>query len=95
MPRFAATLTGLTLLLAVALAGPVQAKTKSSSSGDKPASSKVKKASGESAKSSKSGKSGKIKFMEGSAETTKERSTRLLRECKGRANAGACEGYTR
>ena len=36
-----------------------------------------------------------IKFLPGSQETTKERSTRLLRECKGAVNAGACEGYTR
>ncbi|MDI1275234.1 hypothetical protein [Polaromonas sp.] len=34
------------------------------------------------------------KFMPGSQETAKERSTRLKRECKGRVNAGACEGYT-
>jgi hypothetical protein len=29
----------------------------------------------------------------GYGETTKERDRRLLRECKGRANAGACEGF--
>jgi hypothetical protein len=34
------------------------------------------------------------KFMPGSQETTRERSARLKRECKGRVNAGACEGYT-
>lgn len=34
------------------------------------------------------------KFIPGSQETAKERSTRLKRECKGRVNAGACEGYT-
>lgn len=34
------------------------------------------------------------KFMPGSQETARERSTRLKRECKGRVNAGACEGYT-
>ena len=28
-----------------------------------------------------------------SQETTKERERRLLRECKGRPNAGACEGF--
>ena len=28
-------------------------------------------------------------------ETRKERDQRLLRECKGRPNAGACEGYAR
>ena len=34
------------------------------------------------------------KFIPGSAETTAERDRRLLRECKGRVNAGACAGYT-
>ena len=34
------------------------------------------------------------KFIPGSRESAKERSTRLKRECKGRVNAGACEGYT-
>jgi hypothetical protein len=29
----------------------------------------------------------------GNGETTPERDRRLLRECKGRPNAGACEGY--
>ena len=29
----------------------------------------------------------------GSAETRAERDKRLARECKGRPNAGACEGY--
>jgi hypothetical protein len=38
---------------------------------------------------------GKIpKILPSSQETTKERSARLKRECKGRVNAGACEGYT-
>jgi hypothetical protein len=37
----------------------------------------------------------KVKYIRGSEETTSERSTRLKRECKGRVNAGACEGYTR
>lgn len=35
------------------------------------------------------------KFVPGSQETTKERSSRLQRECKGGVNAGACAGYTR
>lgn len=35
------------------------------------------------------------KFSSGSQETTKERSARLQRECKGGVNAGACAGYTR
>jgi hypothetical protein len=37
----------------------------------------------------------KVKYVRGSEESTSERSTRLKRECKGRVNAGACEGYTR
>lgn len=32
---------------------------------------------------------------QGSAETPAQRERRLRRECKGRPNAGACEGYTR
>jgi hypothetical protein len=39
-------------------------------------------------------KQGSTKFLPGSQETRKERSERLKRECKGRVNAGACEGYT-
>ncbi len=34
-------------------------------------------------------------FYEGSSETKTQRERRLLRECKGKPNAGACEGYTR
>lgn len=34
-----------------------------------------------------------VKFEKGSGETTAERDRRLLRECKGRPNAGACLGY--
>jgi hypothetical protein len=34
------------------------------------------------------------RFLNGSAESSKERDHRLLRECKGRPNAGACAGYT-
>lgn len=55
-------------------------------SGDKPAAS---------AKNKKTGASGQVKFLPGSAETVKERSLRLKRECQGQVNAGACAGYTR
>jgi hypothetical protein len=34
------------------------------------------------------------KFIRGSEESPKARIERLKRECKGRVNAGACEGYT-
>jgi hypothetical protein len=37
----------------------------------------------------------KTTFSSGSQETSKERSARLQRECKGGVNAGACAGYTR
>lgn len=35
----------------------------------------------------------RVKFDKGSGETAAERDRRLLRECKGRPNAGACLGY--
>ena len=37
----------------------------------------------------------KTTFSSGSQETTKERTARLQRECKGAVNAGACAGFTR
>ena len=43
----------------------------------------------------KGGSGSKAKFDSGSAETKKERTARLTRECKGQVNAGACSGYTR
>ena len=46
---------------------------------------KEKKASGK--------KGGGVTFYEGSGETRAERERRLMRECKGRPNAGLCEGY--
>lgn len=40
-------------------------------------------------------KGGGVTFNDGSAESRGERDKRLMRECKGRSNSGACEGYTR
>jgi hypothetical protein len=40
-------------------------------------------------------KTSKPKSDKGYGETLQERERRLLRECKGRPNAGACEGYVR
>ena len=37
---------------------------------------------------------GKTKFDRGSAESPEQRDKRLLRECRGRPNSGACMGYT-
>lgn len=53
------------------------------------------KADKKAAKATATGHVGKVTFLRGSEETAQERSTRLKRECKGRVNAGACEGYTR
>ena len=45
-------------------------------------------------KKQNSGESSQERIHRGSAESTAERDKRLLRECKGRPNAGACAGYT-
>jgi hypothetical protein len=46
-------------------------------------------------KKAKGTKAGGVSFHEGSAETRAERERRLMRECKGRPNAGLCEGFAR
>ena len=46
-------------------------------------------------KKTKSSKSIKVKHYSGSAEGTKDRERRLLRECRGQVNAGACAGLTK
>jgi len=49
-----------------------------------------------SAKTSKKAPSTSVRFMEApSSENAAAREKRLRRECLGRANAGACLGYTR
>jgi hypothetical protein len=45
------------------------------------------------AKKPKPAKAPKPPSHKGSAESKAERDKRLLRECRGRPNAGACEGY--
>lgn len=71
--------------------GSAHAQSQPTEAGDKPAKTKPKK---KVAKTAVAGQGGKVKFMPGSGETAQQRSTRLKRECKGRVNAGACEGYT-
>ncbi len=73
------------MFMAAALIGSAHASASPSDPGRKTVSTKAKK---------KAGSGGQIRFLPGSAETIKERSTRLKRECKGRVNAGACAGYT-
>ncbi|MEO6319516.1 MAG: hypothetical protein ABIR56_02505 [Polaromonas sp.] len=73
------------MLMAVALGFGAHAQASSPDAGSKAAATKARKTTGA---------SGQVKFLPGSEETTKERSTRLKRECKGRVNAGACSGYT-
>lgn len=84
-PRTHAALVAAVLLTAlVLLAAPhAEARTKSS---EKPptASAKVKKGGG------------KATYRPSPSEETRaERERRLLRECRGMHNAGACKGYTR
>ncbi len=45
------------------------------------------------AKKPKQAKPPKAPSNSGSGESKAERDKRLLRECRGKANAGACEGY--
>jgi hypothetical protein len=40
-------------------------------------------------------KKGGVTVLQGSAESRSERDRRLMRECRGRPNAGLCEGYAR
>lgn len=75
------------IVVAAVLMGSVPAQ--SAEPVDKPAKTKTKK------KAAVKGHAGKVTFQRGSEETPQERSTRLKRECRGRVNAGACEGYTR
>ena len=44
-------------------------------------------------KKPKQAKASKPPTDKGSAESKAERDKRLMRECRGRPNAGACEGY--
>ncbi|MEO5796870.1 MAG: hypothetical protein ABIP34_18700 [Rhodoferax sp.] len=47
------------------------------------------------AKTKKAKGGSQVRLLKDSSESTAERNRRLLRECKGRPNAGACAGYTR
>ncbi|MDB5742169.1 MAG: hypothetical protein JWR68_484 [Polaromonas sp.] len=73
------------VLMTASLIGGVPAAASSEHSGGKTDVAKAKK---------KTAGTGQVRFLPGSGETTRERSTRLKRECKGGVNAGACAGYT-
>ena len=75
------------ICLGALLIGSAHASAPSVASSDKPSASVKKK--------KKTGSSGQIRFLPGSAELPRERSSRLKRECQGQVNAGACAGYTR
>ena len=78
-------------LLAVPIAS-AQSKPNSNYSGE---AKKTKKLKAGGQKSGGVGKASGVTFYDGSAENPNKRESRLRRECKGRPNAGACEGYTR
>ena len=86
MKNFMIKPLGAVMLMAVIAMGSAHARQASDDSSGTPYAGKVKK---------KSVRGGKIKSQPGSAETVRERSARLSRECKGAVNAGACAGYTR
>lgn len=74
----------VTLALVTALSALFSPAFAKKNAGEKPAQVTTAKAK----------KPGKVKLVNGSGESTAERDRRLLRECKGRPNAGACAGYT-
>ena len=76
---------GAVIVMAAIAMGNAQAREVSYDNGVTPFATKVKKRTGR----------GQTKFLPGSAETVRERSARLQRECRGGVNAGACAGYTR
>ena len=84
MKRIAIKPAWAVILMAAALMGSAHAKAQRADASEGQTSSKKAKKSG----------GGQIKFLRGSEESPKERSSRLKRECKGRVNAGACAGYT-
>ena len=87
MKHFVIKPLGVIMLMAAFGMGIAHAREASSDSSGPPYSAKERKKS--------AGRGGHIKFMPGSAETARERSARLTRECRGGVNAGACAGYTR
>lgn len=58
-----------------------------------PASAQTAQTAAKSAGKAQKSKTPKPPADKGPAETRSERDQRLLRECRGRPNAGACEGY--
>ena len=70
------------MLAVTAIWLPVQGKESSSASASPRAAAAPRKL-----------KTPKAPVNTGYGESRKERDQRLLRECKGRPNAGACEGY--
>ena len=81
----------LCLSLALCWSVPVIAQTAPADKSGTTAKKAVKKPAKKSAKPAARNK--KAESSPSSQETTKERERRLLRECKGRPNAGACEGF--
>lgn len=79
---FLGTATALTLAMTAPASLAVESFTATSGVNNKAKAKKPQKT-----------KAPKVKGDKGSAESKSERDRRLLRECRGRPNAGACEGY--
>lgn len=82
------------LAAAVLLGGNALAQSQPAQDASKPAKSKSKSKKA-AVKSDAPSTGGKVKFIRGSEETPARRNARLMRECKGGVDAGACSGYTR
>jgi hypothetical protein len=84
--RLRALALGVGLAICLSAAPTLVYAKKQDANSDAPAAKSTKK---------KATSGGKVTFHDGSAESRKDRDRRLKRECKGRSNSGACEGYTR
>ena len=80
-------IAGLTALPAAATTSGK--KTSTTADAEKP----IKKTKAKAPNKADKPKTVKVTSQKGSGETTAERDRRLMRECKGRPNAGACLGY--
>lgn len=78
------TLHPMRWCLALLVAGSLATAAQAAPSGDTARAAKAKSRTVKSAK-----------YDRGWGETVSERERRLYRECQGRPNAGACEGYAR
>ncbi len=86
---------GFSVLAAALFSAPVGAASGSVAAAQKPAKNAQAAKPAKSVKPKTAKPRNSAKFVNATGENKSERDRRLLRECKGRPNSGACEGYTR